>query len=544
MNVWQEKKATGNLLTDAYLRGDSHAADLYDYPSMGLETLRNRALELDQKYEDHRRKQVVSAIAAYMKRITPGSAAVQSLLEKLSQRNSLAVVTGQQAGLFTGPLYTLYKAMSTVVIAKEYEAAIKRPVVPIFWIASEDHDFDEVASAWYVLDSGALARAHLHERPPLRTPVGHHDISRAEFLRMMSELSVSLPCGTYREDLLHDIDNAYNTASNMDDFFALLLTKWLKDLPILLVNPLCREFREPVRDAFFQCIVNPERFRDAAMFGARQVVAKGFTPQVDIQPQHSLLYLIDEGRRCALDVAPDDKDTFILRDAGKRLTKADLLERLEQNPQDFSAGVLYRPVVQDFLLPVLTYVGGAAEIAYHGMMKEVFHAASRKMPPLRLRQRICVIPRRVSRALLHYEVELEEALKRDVLEDVLMRDFNPSIDDVILTIQKEVVQAVQARMEYFTAIDDDLLQAVMRTEHALRQDLARLQGRAHKTLRRNRSELVAALTMVSAWLRPHGTEQERVLSPLSVIAKYGLDFLAQVAARPSPPWDEIVYYRW
>ncbi len=544
MDVWYEKKTTGNPLTDAYLRGDSLVADLYDYPSSGHQTLHNRANELDLKYEDYRREQVVLAISQYMQRIVPDSPAVSTLLDKFSQNNCVAVVTGQQAGLFTGPLYTLYKAMSCVVLAKEYETLLRRPVVPVFWIATEDHDFDEVASAYYVLDTGDLARSHLHERPPLRTPVGKHDISRAEFIRLMNELSVSLPEGTYREDVLHDIDNAYRATANMGDFFAKLLTTWLKDLPMLLINPLCKEFREPVRDAFSLVLDHPSQFRDAALFGARQVVSKGYTPQVEVPTQHSLLYLIDEGRRCALDIDPEQKERFIIRDSGKHMTTIQLKERLEVSPQDFSAGVLYRPVVQEFLLPVLTYVGGGAEIAYHGMMKQIFHAASRKMPPLRLRQRICAIPRRVSRALRHYEVDLSDALAKDVLEDILCREFTPSIDDVMQSLQQEVMQSIQTRLSYFMTIDKDLQKAVLRTEYALRQDLARLQGRAHKTLRRNRSEVVHALTMVHTWLRPKETEQERVLSPLSLLTKYGLAWLPQLAARPSPQWDEIVYLRW
>nr|NNM91105.1 bacillithiol biosynthesis cysteine-adding enzyme BshC [Bacilli bacterium] len=543
MNVWQEQKSTGNPLTDAYLRGDSHVADLYDYPAHEIEALRSRVLDLDRHYEDQRRAQVVAAIREYMKRIVPDSQPVADLLDKLSRRDTLVVVTGQQAGLFTGPLYTLYKAMSTIVIAKEYEETLNRPVVPVFWIASEDHDFDEVASAYYVRDDGLLTRAHLHDRPPLRTPVGHHDISKNDFLRLMNELAVTLPDGVYKHELLHDIDNAFVEAPKMDDFFAKMLVKWLHDLPILLVNPMCREFREPVRDAFRIVIEDPDRFRDAAQFGARKVVGKGFTPQVDIAPAHSLLYFIEDKKRCALDVSAQDKQ-FLLRDAKISYSKEQLLAYLEERPEDFSAGVLYRPVVQDFLLPVITYVGGAAEIAYHGMMREIFHAAGRKMPPLRLRQRIVLVPRRVSRALLHYDVALEDALSRDVLDEVIMREFTPSIDDVIVTMQTEIQKVIHSRKEYFTTIDEDLLQAVMRTEQALHQDLARLQGRAHRTLRRNRSELVTALTMVNAWLRPQATEQERVLSPLSVIAKYGVNWLAELAQRPSPSWDEITYYRW
>ncbi len=544
MKVWQEQRLTGNRLTDAYLSGADGARKLYDHMTCDEGFIPERVSQLDEWFDVSRRRSLVAALRDYTQSVTGLNEMTTNLLDKLSDARCLTVVTGQQAGLFTGPLFTVYKALSAVQYAKHYETVTGRPVVPVFWIATEDHDFDEVASAYYVSQQGTVKRAHLRERPPLRTPVGVHVISDAEYTRILGELSNFLPDGMYKEDLLGRLAHAHHRSVNMGELFAKVLSDWLRDVPILILDPSRLSFRQIVRDAFAKVLADPRTFRDAAIEGSSRVSDCGFTPQVQVQPDHSLLYLIEGGRRSALDIDPYVADRYVLRDTKQTFTRDELLDRLEASPDHFSAGVLYRPVVQDHLLPVLAYVGGAAEVSYHGMMKEIFAAASRAVPPLHLRQRVMLVPDRVQRILEHHRLSLKDALSRDILKDLVETEVAPTINEMISRLEIEMLSDLEETRPYWLEMDETMEKALQRTRDAISRDLNRLRNRAHRAMQIRHSDVVTAMTAVSSWLRPEGEEQERVLSPLSVIAKYGYGWIGELLSQDLTPWDQITYMQW
>ncbi len=531
MNIWQMEKPTGNPLTDAYLSGDPKVRCRYDYMAADQADMVRRAAQVEAQFDDAKRAKLVAALRSYATEVTELQPGADALLRKLADPHAVVVVTGQQAGLFSGPLYTLYKAMSAVAFARHYETVLQRPVVPVFWAATEDHDFDEVASAFFVSASGSLERAQLRERPVGRAPVGVHAVGDEELNRLMTQLATHLPNGMYKQEVLDTVYRAYHETDNMGDAFNRLVCTWLGDLPILTLNPVRHDLRSLVRDAFTPVIHDPKQFRDAALAGARAVRELGYEPQVEVQPVHSLLYLIDDGRRLALNFNEDNADSFFLRDSDTTITKSELLDRLEHNPEEFSSGVLFRPVVQDHLLPVLAYVGGPAEIAYHGMAKEVFAASGRTVPPLLLRERVTVIPRNVHNALTHLGVSLEDALGKDLLPDLLVRSLSPTPGEVVEQMTDDLRRTLADANAYFTSIDPELEGALSKTLKTIEQALARLQLRTSKSLMRQQDDVVQAARTLTVWLRPKATDQERVLTPLSVIAKYGLRWLSELGAR-------------
>lgn len=542
MEVWQQRAATGQPLADAYLVCRPDVMQLYDHDVSSEEFARIRMAELDRLFADHDRAALVAALREYGQSVTGLSDGQEALLAKLADPRCLVVVTGQQAGLFTGPLYTLYKALSAVVSANRLEKHTGRPVVPVFWVASEDHDFDEVASAWYIRGDGKLARAQLRERPPARTPVGLHAVSKTELDRLLSELEAGLSGGMYKQDLLRDLEDTYKATANMADWCTRLLALWLRDTPLLFVNPMRADVRRIVRDAFARALACPRELRDAAFAGARRIDSLGFAPPVEVHDRHTLLYLIDGGRRSAIDLVPDEQDMFELRDSRRRFGGDELRERLENRPQDFSAGVLYRPVVQDFLLPVLAYVGGPSEIAYHGMMGDIFRVAGRSVPPLLLRMRALGVPRAAARALERYGFTLEDALFDDPVARYLQKQVEPPVSEVTGALARAIEEELAKREEYYLSLGDSMVSALQKTRESLTVHVCRLGLRAEKTLRLRHEEAVRALGSAANWLRPEGSEQERLLSPLSFISQYGTSWIGELARRASADADAITVF--
>ncbi|MCY0874848.1 MAG: bacillithiol biosynthesis cysteine-adding enzyme BshC [Firmicutes bacterium] len=527
MDIDCRVQPTGNALTDACLDGNSEALSLYDYDTRDDRFAVRRASDVDGLYDETQRPLLVEALRAYAGEIGTLETA-EPLLQKLAQPGCLTVVTGQQAGLFTGPSYTVYKAISTVSLAKRLERVLSRPVVPVFWIAAEDHDFDEAASAYYVTRHGNLGRAVIKDRPALRTPVGQHVISDRDLDRLIQELSADLPDGLYREDVIEAVSRAYRETGNMADGFAALLGIWLQGTPMLYVNPLRPDLRALMRPAFSSVLEQPERFVQAAREGAQQVRAKGYTPQVEFHDKHTLLYLIHGQTRSALDLS-DQPQTLVVRDSNESLSRSSLQSRLQERPQDFSGGVLYRPVTQDVLLPVLAYVGGAAEVAYHGMMGPIFHAAGRKVPPLYLRMRALHLPSGVARTLEAFGVGLDQVSDPTLLQDWLRREVNPPLAERVASLQQAVAALIDESADYFLQLDPLLQKSLDKTKRSLSHSVGKLEGKALSALGRKHRETVEAHTKLTAWLYPNHHEQERLLSPLSMIAKYGTDWVAELA---------------
>ncbi|PWI57711.1 bacillithiol biosynthesis cysteine-adding enzyme BshC [Sulfoacidibacillus thermotolerans] len=525
MEIWQTERLTGNALTDAYLQGDPRIRDRFEFAPQQADAVKRRCHTIDHLFDHAHRKALVAALTDYAKEQNLLNEASQLLLDKLSDDRCMTVVTGQQAGLFSGPLYTVYKAVSAVALAKHYEEVMCRPVVPVFWIAAEDHDFDEVASAYYVDKDAKIARVRLHERPVGRVPIGLYAISDTELDKLLAQLAVELPEGMYKSQLLEDLDFSYRGATNMGDAFARLMARFLKDVPILFLNPIYPTFRRLVKDAFARVIKNPYGYMRAAQSGAEALTKRGFAPQVELHPDHSLLFIVDKGRRYALDVDRFQPDRFVLRDTEQYFTKEELLLRLQEQPSDFSSGVLYRPVVQDFLLPVLAYVGGPAEIAYHGMLKEVFAEAGRHLPILQLRMRVTALPTAVTRALEHLGVTLEDGLKRNLLKESLVRDLSPSLDTVMREMEQWMRKALLDREAYFLGIDVTLRASLERAKEMMTRSLRHLENRSLQALERKNKETAYLATVLSSWLRPALSEQERILSPLSLFSKYGISWI-------------------
>lgn len=532
------EKSTGNPLADAYFRGESRVQELYHYKAGDTTDLFTRVKDVDTYYPSEQRVALVKALRSYAARVTGINSSTASLLDKLENRQALTVVTGQQAGIFTGPLYTLYKAITTVAYAAYYEKLLDRPVVPVFWVAAEDHDFQEVAEAFFIKENGELFRSHLREQPFMRTPIGFHKIAKEEINRILSELSVHLPEGMYREQLVEEIATSYTTTDNMVDGFISLLSKWLNDYPILFVNPMDPELRQLMSESFRLVIEHPEDYQLAAAHGDQAVRDLRFVPQVEISPAHTLIYLIDHGKRSAIDY-DRELGIYTLRDSKRKISQQELLDRLEERPQDFSAGVLYRPVTQDFLLPVLTYVGGAAEVAYHGMMKGIFSASGRKTPPLQLRGRAFLLTGQVNRALERFAIKADDVLEGNFVYDRLLENETKELDQWMDTLKSTMLDDLSKYKGKLLDLDPQLQRALSKTEFTLTKNIDRLSSRARKSLLRKNQEVAISAQVLESWIHPKGKEQERVLSPLSPIAKYGTQWFKDLWFETPTAWDQI-----
>jgi bacillithiol biosynthesis cysteine-adding enzyme BshC len=518
-----------------YLTGAPGVRPFYEGAGWDLEALlglvdRNAALP-------RAREAVVSALRRQQE--ARGAAEASRRAVQLAERGSLAVVTGQQAGLFGGPLFVLYKALAAMKVAAELEARCRRPVVPVFWVAADDHDFAEVRGTSVLDDAGQIRPLRLN---PLREPLGQpasRVVLDPAITGLLEELERCLPAGVHREAMLRRLGECYRPGETLSGAFARLLSGLLPGLVLLdpsdpalkaLAAPvLCREILESSPSSRLAGEVGP------------RLLAAGYHQQVPLRSGFFNLFVFMEGERRAV---ASGNGTLEVRGLGRRMPLAEAARLMEDDPEPWSPGVLLRPLVQDQLLPTVAYVGGPAEIAYHAQIGPAYAHFGIPRPALVPRPSLTLVESPQARALeaeglslLDLEADPEGLLSR------WAREAYPDVESAF-TRARDAVEREMAGLERVLASLDPTLRAAAdgargRALHQL-EHLHEKSTRALKKKDRSRAE---RLRRTRDALFPGGAFQERGLGLLGALARHGEGLISEIRERMDP-WargHQVIY---
>src|SRR5579863_5791811 len=326
-----EIPGTTKLFADLIYHFD-RVQDLYPYRPNHIETL---VAASRFQYPDARR-------AALVKALTPLNQGNPSLAT-LAQPSTVAIVTGQQVGLFSGPAYTVYKALTAIKAARELtERGV--PAVPVFWLATEDHDFAEVDHAWvFGADNQPVKIGIAGAADNGSHPVGGIALRDIPIDQLRSALA-GLP---FADDAVAMVERAYQPGETMGSAFARMIQELFAAHGLLLIDPMQRALREMAAPLMGEVVERMPELIDALMVRSKELVDRGYHAQVLVDAKTtSLAFLLQDGQRIPL--------------RHQKLSTAELAQRAA----DLSPNALLRPVVQDYLLPTAAYIGGPAELAY------------------------------------------------------------------------------------------------------------------------------------------------------------------------------------
>ena len=289
-----------------------------------------------------------------------------------------AVVTGQQVGLFGGPLFSIFKALSTIKLAQEATAA-GSDCVPIFWLATTDHDLDEISQVSFLGPDGSLQKLSSSTRGLPDAPVG--TVTFGPEIEPLVETAAGLLGDSEATKFLGD---AYRPGQNFGSSFGHLFSRLFADWGVILLDASDPELHRIAAPIYSAAIERAAELDDALLARGRELEAAGYHQQVKVTPSSTLLFTLRDGARVPVHRQPNSVGSFVVRSLNKdeAIPQAELLRQIASEPQSFSANVLLRPVVQDYLLPTLAYVGGAAEIAYFGQGAVVYKALLGRATPI------------------------------------------------------------------------------------------------------------------------------------------------------------------
>ena len=453
-----------------------------------------------------------------------GDASSESL-DRFARPNTLVVVAGQQPGLFGGPLYTLYKALTAIAQARGLEAATGRPVVPIFWVASDDHDFEEVRRTW-VSDGGLEPKRIEYPSRGSEPAVSFSRIRLgSEIGPMIDQVASALPGSGFQDGVIASLRAAYAPGRTWTEAFARFMAGFVTPLGALVFDPSDREAKALTLPVFEREVALRGESSRAAKKAGEDLVRKGYHAQID-RAGNELNLFWHEAARESLRL---EQDGAIRIGAKSAPMKPDaFVALLRSHPENASPGVLLRPLVQDYLLPTAAYVGGPAEVAYWGQVQALYPLFEMTVPAVVPRAGATLLEPKVAKTLERFGIEWTsfagdvETVVGGALRKLLPGDFPESFERERM-IWRESFERLEKKVVEF---DPSLQAAVTTAGRRVEHDGTNLERKLMQVWKRRQEETVQQIRRARAQLFPEGKLQERVYSPAGYSARYGPDLVS------------------
>ena len=442
-------------------------------------------------------------------------------ITRLREADCVAVVSGQQAGLLTGPLYTIYKALSAVKLAG---CLTQRgtPSVPVFWIATEDHDFAEVASAELIGCDCQLtqvtASSAMHREG---APVGQVTIDESinETIRTLLEI---LPKTEFTPEIESLVRDAWQPGRGYAEAFARMMTGLLGSHGLILLDPLDVRLKELASPLYAEAARRAPSIAEALVVRSRKLEEDGYHAQVLASSDTFPLFLhTEDGARHA--VSRTATGGYGIKDGDEEYSAESLANWAVREPARFSPNVTLRAVVQDYLLPTIAYFGGAAEIAYFAQTAEVYRLLDRPVTPILPRASMTIVESRTGNALERYNLELSdlfaglESVLGRVVEEYLGAETGQAFEHAEVTFNSEL-DKLRERLQQ---IDPTLANALETGRRKINYQLHGLRTRFHRAQMNRDDATHRQIERAFSCLYPEKTLQERRLNITSLVARHG-----------------------
>jgi bacillithiol synthase len=475
------------------------------------------------------RRAVVEVLRDQNRRFAAGNemdAAASRNLDRLAA-GAVAIVTGQQAGLFSGPAYTFYKALSAIRCAED---ATRRGIeaVPVFWIATEDHDLAEVNHAFWNTRQGPAR----YELPASDEDAGRRvgEISLGEAVQAMVADSAKTLDGVCAEKVSGALRESYATDETYGSAFGKLMCRLLAGRGIIFLDPLDARLHRLAAPVYSRALAESDALRDALLARSKELESAGFHAQVKVTHESTLLFFTVNGRREP--VRARDGQFFA---GDEEFSREQLAAAIGKTPEAFSPNAIFRPIVQDSLLPTAAYIGGPAEVAYFAQSQVIYRRLLGRMPAVLPRASFTFVEPPIARFLGLYDLGISDILAGP--QHVRAKMEQKSLPGGLTSRFDETEAALRKLLDEFKSplgnLDATLVGALQSTQEKMLHQFQQLRGKVGRAENFRTGVLDRHQQIVFDAVYPQGGLQERSLSFLPLLASYGPDLLDEISRRSS-----------
>ncbi len=496
---------TSKLFADLIYHFD-RVADLYPWQPNSLDEIARAA---QFSFPDERRAAVVRALEP----LNPGNPS----LAILARPGTAAIITGQQVGLFSGPAYTVYKALTAIRIASELTAS-GTPAVPMFWLATEDHDFAEVDHADVFGES--MHPVRLRTSTPAHAgsiPVGELPIGDVPLTQLRQALQ-GLP---FADEACALVERAYQPGQSMGSAFAALVRELFAPYGLILIDPMSSELRGIAAPFMQQAVERMNELSDDLAARGKELVERGYHAQVLVDSKTSLAFLLKDGQRLALRRSADGFTA-----GQQKWTTAELAAKAAE----LSPNALLRPVLQDYLFPTAAYVGGPAELAYLAQSQVLYKKLLGRQPVAFPRAGFTLVDERAAKRMAKYRFQPQDLMVREqtLRETVAARLVPPGLTRSLETTKTTVAQALDAFSADLAAFDPSLVTALATSRRKIEYQVAKITRKTAVQILAKDEQAQRDSAMLSGTVFPDDHLQERLYSIIPFLAKFGPGLVEEV----------------
>jgi bacillithiol biosynthesis cysteine-adding enzyme BshC len=475
-----------------------------------MEAVRETARSL--AYPEERRRTVASILRAQNEGFGAGAATLGHL-DRL-ERGAIAIVSGQQVGLFTGPAYTFYKALTAIQIAQELtEEGID--AVPLFWMATEDHDLDEVRGTnWFV--DGHLQRFELPVPSKVGEPVGR--IGLGEAVAAFTREAAGLLEKAGDAAMARDLADSYQPGETYGSAFAKLLTRLFAKQGLILIEPLDQRLHGVAAPAFRKVVEQRDAIIEDLLQRERDLEGRGYDAQVKVTAKSTLLFYLDGVGREAITASNGTFQTPTATWSREELTKL-----VDAEPDRFSPNALLRPVIQDYLFPTAAYIGGPAEISYFAQSEVAYRHVLGRMPVLLPRAGFTLLDPKATKLLQKYDLPVDEVWRgaQVVRKRLEAHSVPPGLAESLERTQKETERMMSELSTEIAKLDATLIGAVGNAKTKITFQIESLRQKAGRALDERNHLIGEHERYLDSLLYPNKALQSRELCLLPLLARWG-----------------------
>ncbi|MBN9652747.1 bacillithiol biosynthesis cysteine-adding enzyme BshC [Halobacillus sp. GSS1] len=493
-------------------------ADRFNHPPFEESTWERRLSELrNQTYQ----RTELSNVLNHMNRRWEAPEETFDNIEKIKDEESVVVIAGQQAGLLTGPLYSVHKIISVLQLAKEKERDLGKPVIPVFWIAGEDHDFDEIHHIMMKQGSG-MEKVTIDHTPETKASVSEITIDQQKASAWLKDVFAMVKETEHTQDFYKEMERLLKESDTYSDFFAKVVYQLFPDEGLVLIDAHAPEVRR-METSYFTTMIEKNREIASGVYAILQKNRQeGYETLLDSEMGDAHLFYSFEGERVLL--VRDEEGYYRGKNNEVVLSEEELLKIAEETPELLSNNVVTRPLMQEALFPVLAFIGGPGEINYWSVLKPAFEAAGLCMPPVLPRLSFTMIDRKTGQQLEKFQIPADEAIRSGVREkkmNWIASQSTPQIHHLTEQVKKEIDTVHAPLREKSAALGADLGQLAEKNLEYILENIDFLEKRLHKSMESQHQHEMDQFENMEWTLHPGGGLQERMWSIVPWVNNYG-----------------------
>ncbi|WP_019242412.1 MULTISPECIES: bacillithiol biosynthesis cysteine-adding enzyme BshC [Bacillus] len=517
-----------NKFASNYLKDLSHANTYFHYDLKEVNMYNHRYNDVMK--QSFNREKLAQAIENYIRKFGI-STEVRNNLERLQQHDSVVVIGGQQAGLLTGPTYTIHKVISIIKLAKQQEELLNKPVIPVFWIAGEDHDLDEVNHV-FVEKEGHFEKKTYGSTVQTKANISDTPLEEGSFDKWLEEVFSSFEETAYTKELYHELKDYSKRSSNFTDFFSFIINELFNKYGLLLIDSADQNFRRLQGEFFETLITRHSEINEAVRSQQTFIMENGYNTVIAMDNQNANLFYYDNEERVLLEY-DNNRQLFCGKNSSIHFTKDELLNIARNEPWKLSNNVVTRPMMQEYLFPVLGFISGPGEIAYWAELKKAFELLEMKLPPIVPRMNITILEPKIKKDLLDVDMDIYEALVAGTSE--ARNRFIATVEDpqmILLyeNMQKQFKESHQLLSQSALSVDRGLEPLLKKNAEIIENQIQFLYKKIQQSIEKNHTQTLQAFMRIENALRPNGGPQERLINIYYFVNKYGLHFIDDLMA--------------